>query len=89
MEKQKMYSEKLHGAVERIYYFDLNLASNGSCYLSLGERSKDKEGNPHNNRLMIFQDDVEHFKATLDRLIDRFREEVSKGQVPESTEANS
>jgi len=43
----------------------------------------------HNNRLMIFQDDVEHFKATLDRLIDRFREEVSKGRVPESSEANS
>ncbi len=89
MEKQKMHSEKLHGATERTYYFDLNLASNGSCYLSLGERSKDKEGNTHNNRLMIFQDDVEHFKATFDRLIDRFREEVNKERAPANAEAKS
>lgn len=66
MEKKVLFSEMIKGN-SRTYFVDVREASNGAPYLTICEskKSKEKEGEYENIRLIVFQNDSEAFSKVL------------------------
>lgn len=66
-----IHSEKLYKG-NRMYFVDLQRATNGSLYLKIKESSKTSQG--HNvNSLIIFEDDIDDFSESLQKIIVKFK----------------
>jgi len=67
-----IHSEKLHKG-NRMYFLDLQRATNGSLYLKIKESSKTSQG--HNvNSLIIFEDDIDDFTELIQKVIVKFND---------------
>ena len=73
-----MHSEMLK-ASGRTYFFDLKEAGNGNKYLTITESRKTKEGAFLSNRLMVFQDDLDTFRETINMMLTKTQESISNG----------
>lgn len=63
--KQDKVFSKMLKAGGKTYFFDVKKASNGSNYLTIAESYKKQTGEQVTNRIMLFKDHAEEFRATL------------------------
>ena len=62
--QEKVHSQMLR-AGNKVYFFDVKKASNGSNYLTIAESYTKKDGEKVSNRMLIFKDQFADFGNTL------------------------
>ncbi|MCB0578873.1 MAG: DUF3276 family protein [Phaeodactylibacter sp.] len=75
MEKNARYSETVKG-VFRTYFFDFKQSEKGNPYLRITEsrKSKEKEGEFEQDRIIILHKDLDDFAKALNNVIQHHKE---------------
>lgn len=77
MEKKALYSERLK-AKDRNYFLDLRTSSKGTNYITLTQSKKNEEGGYQNERIAIFQENIEAFGEAVHRLVQNYQAKATK-----------
>lgn len=72
MTDKKIYSGKVTKGL-RTYFFDINKSENSDLYLKISESKEYASGFEH-HRLIIFDEDLKDFVATLKKALIKFKE---------------
>jgi hypothetical protein len=71
-------NEEIYKGVERAgsrtYFFDVKKATTGKLYLDITETRKQKDGSFERHNIMIFQEDMKHFKNEILEIYSKFFE---------------
>lgn len=59
-------------AGSRTYFFDVNKASTGKLYLEITESRKKSDGTFDRHNIMIFPEDIKHFKNEMVEVFEKF-----------------
>lgn len=78
MEKRAIHSERVKGG-GRTYFLDHRQSEKGVKYLTIAESQKGEDGNFETRRIVIFESDVDSFRAAFNRLVDNFHLQRENG----------
>lgn len=70
---EEIYKSTLR-AGSRTYFFDVKKASTGKLYLDINESKKKSDGTFQRNSVMIFPEDIKHFKNEIIEIYEKFFE---------------
>lgn len=59
-------------AGSRTYFFDVKKASSDNLYLDITESRKKSDGTFERNNILIFSEDIKHFKNELVEIYEKF-----------------
>jgi hypothetical protein len=59
-------------AGNRKYFFDVNKASSNNLYLEITESRKMQDGTFNRHNIMVFQEDIQHFKNVIVELYEKY-----------------
>ncbi|OGU58119.1 MAG: hypothetical protein A2X64_05630 [Ignavibacteria bacterium GWF2_33_9] len=59
-------------AGSRTYFFDVNKASTEKLYLEITESRKKQDGTYERHNIMIFPEDIKHFKNEILEIYERY-----------------
>ncbi len=68
---KEIYQSTLR-AGSRTYFFDVKNASNGKLYLDITESRKKQDGTYERHNIMIFKEDVKHFKNEIIEIYEKY-----------------
>ncbi len=71
-----MKNEKIHKSIlragSRTYFFDVKKSSTDKLYLDITESRKQSDGTFERHNIMIFPEDIKHFKNEIIEIYDKF-----------------
>lgn len=70
---EEIYKSTLR-AGNRTYFFDVNKASTGKLYLEITESRKKADGVYERHNLIVFTEDIKHFKNEILEVYEKFFE---------------
>lgn len=68
---QEIHKSKLR-AGNRTYFFDVKVVKTENLYLEITESKKQEVGTFARRNIMIFEEDMKHFKNEISELYERF-----------------
>ena len=71
--KEDIFSSTLR-AGSRTYFFDVKKSSTGEFYLDIKESRKRSKGVLERHNIMVFQEDMKHFKNEIVEIYEKFFE---------------
>ena len=82
---EEIYKSMLR-AGSRTYFFDVKKASTGKLYLDINESRKKTDGTFERHSVMVFPEDIKHFKNEIIEIYEKFFENTDFKKIDKNHE---